>query len=318
MTGTPARRGPGHDPALSGLSIFERGWLSSNNVLIHDPQGSVLVDASHCLHAAQTVQLVRHALAPGGERLAAVLNTHLHSDHCGGNAALAQAFAGVPVFVPSGAWPAVQPWDDERLSFKDTGQRCERFAAAGTLTPGEHLRLGARDWEVIAAPGHDPDSVVLFDHTHGVLISADALWENGFGVVFPELDGVDAFDEVGAVLDRVERLPVSWVVPGHGAPFADLAGALARARRRLDAFRADPARHARHGAKVLLKYHLLEERRQSLAKLQLWAGQTPLVRRIWVSLGRPDSSVHVWCDRLLDELVAAGAARREADTIVDA
>jgi glyoxylase-like metal-dependent hydrolase (beta-lactamase superfamily II) len=38
---------------------------------------------------------------------------------------------------------------------------------------------------VIAAPGHDPDSVMLLDRHHGVLIYADALRENGFGVVFP-------------------------------------------------------------------------------------------------------------------------------------
>lgn len=318
MSAAPGSSDAARDPALQGLSVFERGWLSSNNVLVHDPAGSVLVDASHCLHGPQTVQLVTHALAPRGERLAAVLNTHLHSDHCGGNAALQQAFPGVPVFVPSGSWPAVQPWDEERLSFVATGQRCEPFTAAGTLADGEHLKLGGRDWEVIAAPGHDPDSVVLFDHTHGVLISADALWENGFGVVFPELDGIDAFDQVAAVLDRIESLPASWIVPGHGAPFRDLPGALARARRRLDGFRADPTRHSRHGAKVLLKYHLLEEGQQSVAKLHLWAGQTPLMRRIWVSLGRPESSVHAWCGQLVDELVAAGAARREGDTVLNA
>ena len=76
---------------LPGLSVFERGWLSSNNVLIHGAGGgATLVDTSHCLHAEQSVALVRHALlrAEPQERLVRVLNTHLHSDHCGGNAAL--------------------------------------------------------------------------------------------------------------------------------------------------------------------------------------------------------------------------------------
>ena len=64
---------------------------------------------------------------------------------------------------------------------------------------------GARAWDVLAAPGHDPHSVMLFDAAQGVLISADALWENGFGVVIPELDGVGAYDYVAAVLARIER-----------------------------------------------------------------------------------------------------------------
>lgn len=306
------------DPALAGLSIFERGWLSSNNVLIHDPAGAVLVDSGHCLHADQTVALVRQVLARTGQALSAVLNTHLHSDHCGGNAALTRAFGDLPVFVPASTWDAVQAWDDARLSYAPTGQRMERFQAAGTLHAGERLRLGGRDWEVIAAPGHDPDSVVLFDHTHGVLISADALWENGFGVVFPELDGVDAFDDVGRVLALLEGLPARWIVPGHGAPFQDLPGAIARARRRLAGLQSDPSRHRLYAAKVLLKHHLLEEERQSIARLHLWAGETPLLRRIWVDLDRPRASVHAWCDELLDELVQRGAARREGDVAVNA
>src|SRR5438445_6438188 len=66
----------------AGLQFFERGWLSSNNVLFasSSPAGeSVLVDTGYASHAAQTVALVRHAL--GGGLLGRVINTHLHSDH---------------------------------------------------------------------------------------------------------------------------------------------------------------------------------------------------------------------------------------------
>ena len=75
------------------------------------------------------------------------------------------------------------------------------------------LTLANLTWQVHAAPGHDPHSVVLFQPDHRLLISADALWENGFGVVFPELDGEDAFDEVGATLDLIERLAPLTVIP---------------------------------------------------------------------------------------------------------
>jgi glyoxylase-like metal-dependent hydrolase (beta-lactamase superfamily II) len=311
------------DPALAGLHIFERGWLSSNNVLIHGGgAGAVLVDSSHCLHGEQTVALVQQALETVGrargaptEPLAAVLNTHLHSDHCGGNAALQRAFDDVPVFVPAASWEAVRTWDEDALTYRATAQCIERFTASGTLQPGETLRLGDRSWQVLAAPGHDPDSVILFDATHGLLISADALWENGFGVVFPELEGDDAFDQVAEVIDLIEDLPVRWVVPGHGRPFQDIAGALQRARRRLAGLRGDPARHRHHAAKVLLKYHLLEEQRQSVARLHLWASGAPLLRTVWERQGRPEASLHAWVDRLVDELTDAGAVQRAGDTV---
>jgi len=317
----PPQRPP--PPALRGLSIFERGWLSSNNVLVHgEGAGAALIDASHCLHAEQTVALVRHALAaaapPGtvAEPLVCVVNTHLHSDHCGGNATLQAAF-GMPVFIPPGSWDAVMAWNEEALSFRATGQRCERFEAQGTVAVGEELALGGRRWQVLGAPGHDPDSVMLFDAAHGVLISADALWENGFGVVFPELDGIDAFDDVERVLELIEGLPVQWVVPGHGAPFIDVKGALERARQRLAGFRQDRGRHARYAAKVLLKYHLMEERRQTVAALHLWAGAVPLLRRLWIGQGCPARSLHAWCDVLVAEMTASGALSVSDGVVAD-
>jgi glyoxylase-like metal-dependent hydrolase (beta-lactamase superfamily II) len=304
--------------ALEGLSVFERGWLSSNNVLLHgdgDGEPATLVDASHCLHGEQTVALVRHALR-GGEALSAIVNTHLHSDHCGGNAALQRAF-GARLSIPPGEADAVSRWDEDALSYRATGQRIERFAHDALLRPGDALRVGRRTWQAFAAPGHDPHSLVLFDAQHGVLISADALWANGFGVVFPELDGESAFDDVAAVLDLIERLSPSVVIPGHGAPFTDVAGALQRARSRLAGFVADPARHARHGAKVLLKYHLLEERQQLLPALLAWWQTTPLARRVWQRLNRPDGDLATWGGRLVGELADTGALHIDGSTVLD-
>ncbi|MEY3474017.1 MAG: hypothetical protein RL087_475, partial [Pseudomonadota bacterium] len=269
------------DEPLSGLTVLQRGWLSSNNVLIHPAPGeagAVLVDSSHVNHAEQTCALVAHALQ--GQRLARLVNTHLHSDHCGGNAAL-KAVHGMPISVAPGMAGVVRGWDAQRLTYRATGQRCARFEADDELSTEVPLRAGGRDWEVLAAPGHDPDSVVLFDRAHGVLISADALWENGFGVVFPELEGEPGFDDVGRVLDQIDALPVRVVIPGHGAPFTDAAGALERARRRLAGFRADPQRHAQYAVKVLIKYHLMEERRQALQALLDWAAHTPYLHALW-------------------------------------
>lgn len=49
-----------------GMKVFERGWLSSNSVLLLDggePGESVLIDSGYCTLAAQTLALVRNALA---------------------------------------------------------------------------------------------------------------------------------------------------------------------------------------------------------------------------------------------------------------
>jgi glyoxylase-like metal-dependent hydrolase (beta-lactamase superfamily II) len=306
-------------PLPTGVRVLERGWLSSNNVLI-DPgpgeAGATLIDTSHVNHAEQTVQLVRHALS--GAPLGRVVNTHLHSDHCGGNATLERAY-GVRAIVPATLAEAVSQWDRERLSHASTDQACERFGAGSTLAPGDMLAAGGRHWQALAAPGHDPDSLVFFEEDSGTLISADALWENGFGVVFPELDGDDGFDDVEATLEQLAALPVRLVIPGHGAPFVDAAAALARARARLAAFRSDPSRHARHAVKVFLKYHLMEVRRQPYAGALRWAAGTPSVGGLWQRFGRGKAaSAEEWVGEMLDELVRNGSLARDGELLLDA
>ena len=306
-------------PALKGLTVLERGWLSSNNVLIHPApgeDGAVLVDTGHVNHAEQTCALVAHALR--GVPLTRIVNTHLHSDHCGGNAAL-QAAHGAPIWVAAGMAQPVRNWDERRLTYLGTGQRIARFGAQAELATGAALQAGGRSWEVLPAPGHDPDSMMLFDREHGVLISADALWEHGFGVVFPEVVGEPGFDDVEAVLEVIAALPVRVVIPGHGRVFTDVAGALARARSRLAGFRADPPRHARHAAKVLVKYHLMEERAQDETALLDWAAGTPYLRALWEQHGSGGgATARDWAAGIVGELIAGGALRREGALVSDA
>ncbi len=299
----------------AGLRVFERGWLSSNNVLFDGGLSgeAVLVDSGYCAHAEQTVALVRAAL--GTKALARVVNTHLHSDHCGGNAALQREF-GCAVDVPSGEVDKVDCWDESALTFRDTGQSCPRFSRTGAVSAGDVIRLGALDWSAIAAPGHDPESFVLHQPELKLLISADALWQRGFGVVFPELEGVDAFDSVGQTLDRIAQLEVDWVIPGHGAPFQDMPSALATARARLEGFISDPARHSRHAAKVLIKFHLLEMQRAKREELMKWATAT---RFMQLSHARHFANVPIleWTAQLLAELAAVSAIRLEGNVILD-
>ncbi len=296
------------------MTVFERGWLSSNNVLFTGSEGAALVDTGYCSHAEQTVALVRAAL--GDVPLTRIFNTHLHSDHCGGNSALQQAWPDVQTLIPPGQAEHVRHWDAYALSYTPTGQECPEFRCDDVLLPGSEILLGGKPWQVHAAPGHDPHSVVLFEPQARILISADALWENGFGVVFPEIEGVRAFDEVGATLDLIERLAPEVVIPGHGALFVDAPRAVATARRRLEGFVRDPGKHAMYASKVLLKYKLLEWQAISTEALEAWAGATPYFGKLHSTYfaGEPQSA---WMHNLVNELVRSGAARREGEMLVN-
>jgi len=296
----------------ASVRVFERGWLSSNNILLHDANHAALIDSGYCTHSAQTVALVHNAL--GGQALDLLLNTHLHSDHCGGNAALQAAYPAMLTRIPPGLAHAVKPWTPSQLSFDATGQSCPPFHIDATLQPGSTLTLGGLEWEVHAAPGHDPHSVVLFAPGPRLLISADALWENGFGVVFPELEGEDAFDEVGATLDLIEGLKALTVIPGHGAPFATVSQALQTARKRLDYFQRQPDRHRNYAAKVLLKFKLLEQQSMSVDSLVEWAVSTSYMKQM-TELGDDAGSARTLVLDWLTQLVQSGAAELNGDRV---
>lgn len=297
------------------ITVFERGWLSSNNVLISGQSCTALVDSGYCTHAEQTLALVQHALA--GRSLDLLLNTHLHSDHCGGNAVLQAVYPNLHTAIPPGLANAVKTWNPVALTYTPTGQQCPSFAFSSLIQPASSIQLGDLFWEIHAAPGHDTHSVILFEPESKALISADALWENGFGVVFPELEGEQAFQEVADTLDLIESLQPRIVIPGHGRVFNDAKKSLAAARSRLKSFTDNPIKHANYAGKVLLKFKLLELHRITRQDLDSWALQTPYFRvlheRYFQNVG-----IAAWLQQLLQDLLTSGAARQEGIYIADA
>ena len=88
-----------HDLTHIGIHVFERGWLSSNNILCIGANNASIVDTGYVDHAEQTMALVQHALRE--RALDHIVNTHLHSDHCGGNARLQEVHPNVHTRVPA-------------------------------------------------------------------------------------------------------------------------------------------------------------------------------------------------------------------------
>jgi glyoxylase-like metal-dependent hydrolase (beta-lactamase superfamily II) len=289
------------------LRVFVRDWLSSNNLLCLG-DAPALIDTGHVKRADETVRLVGQALG-GGAALAAIAHTHLHSDHCGGTAALQAAHPGALTWVPEPTLAHVQAWDEDALTFGDTVQRCARFTAQRALTPGRTVRLGRRDWQIHAAPGHDALAVLLFDPASGVLVAGDAMWEHGVGIIFPHIAGSDGFVPFIDTLALIERLDPAIVVPGHGMPFARAGGAidaaLERARQRVAYFADHPAQHALYAAKVLIKYQMLDVERMTRPAFHAWIDAVPMLRLLHRQ-HRPDLPWGGWRDQVLASLFDKG------------
>ncbi|MBR0566962.1 MBL fold metallo-hydrolase [Azoarcus sp. L1K30] len=299
-----------HFPA--SVRVIERGWLSANNVLLFDGDEATLIDSGYVSHAAQTLALVRAGL--DGRSLARLINTHSHSDHIGGNAAVQRTF-GCSITIPSGMADAVANWDEDALLLSTAAQQGERFVATGLLDAGEHFIAGELAWQAVAVPGHDMDALAYYNPERRILISGDALWRDGFGILFADVLGRgDGLGEARRALEAIGRLAVDAVIPGHGAPFSDFDAALERAFARLRAFEDDGARMARNAIRGCVTFALLDARRMALEDLPRYLAETPLYREAnarFLGLG-----AEALADWLVRELERAGVAHREGVDLV--
>ncbi|MFM7802087.1 MAG: MBL fold metallo-hydrolase, partial [Limnohabitans sp.] len=178
----------------AGFIFFQRDWLSSNSLLLKHQHSAYLFDSGYVTHANQLIDFLSHQL--GHQPLQVLINTHLHSDHCGGNALIQSTYEHVQIWVPSSQFNIVNSWDEEGLSYQLTGQLCPRFTATGSVSEYDTLLIHGLSWNVFSSKGHDIDSLIFFQPDHGLLLSADALWENGLSVVFPEFIGGKGFEHV--------------------------------------------------------------------------------------------------------------------------
>jgi glyoxylase-like metal-dependent hydrolase (beta-lactamase superfamily II) len=293
---------------LPQLHVFVRDWLSSNNILLKSRDGHVLIDSGYVRHAPLTLALLATPQGIGDAPLSRLVNTHCHSDHMGGNGAI-QTHYGCHISLPVGEAPLVAVWDEQTLLLDYCDQRADRFSCEETISPGETRIWGDLEWRALAAPGHDMGALVFFNPEHGILISGDALWQNGYGFVMPREIDPQAMPATRATLEMLARLPIRVVIPGHGDPFSDVAAALERAFARTAAFEADTLRVARHALKVVLVFALLDKQRMRQDELPAYLDRVGIYRDFNARFFRVPPAV--LADRLVGELERAGAVRRE-------
>ncbi len=294
------------------LVVLERGWLSSNNILFHEGDGATLVDSGYVTHAAQTVSLVGHALA--GRRLTRLVNTHSHSDHIGGNAALQETFA-CEVIVPAGLHAVIAEWDENALLLSPLGQQAARFQHDRVIAAGDGIEMGGLAWQALAVPGHDMEALAYYNPEKRLLISGDALWENGFGVIFPELLGeADGLAATRATLEMLARLPIDAVIPGHGSVFANVDVAFDRAFRRVDYFAANIDKLAWNAIKVLVSFALMERQSLPAAAFDDFVRALPFAVDLNARyLGLAEDQLG---ERILRELLLVNALRLQGEMLV--
>ncbi len=148
-------------------------------------------------------------------KVAAILNTHGHSDHIAGNAALKEAFPEAPLII--GRNDAHLLTDPEANLSRPFGVDLVSPPADRLVDEGERLDLAGFSFEVREIPGHSPGSVIYVAEGESppFVIGGDVLFASSIGRF--DFPGGNGRQLVEGIRSKLLTLPEETVVyPGHG------------------------------------------------------------------------------------------------------
>ncbi|HVG45794.1 MAG TPA: MBL fold metallo-hydrolase [Longimicrobium sp.] len=207
---------------LGGGAHVLRGAVNSG--LVETENGLLAIDTGLDRGAANRLLRAAEAL---GRPIVAILNTHAHADHHGGNAQLVRRL-GVPVHAPAVEEAVIREPRYEPVylfggaapvsSLVNRFLQAEPSPVDHVFRVGETVVVDGRPLEVVDLAGHSLAQVGI--RAGDVLFAADGF----FGREPLEKHGVPYLVDASRWMETLRalgRVDAAWMVPGHGEPLDD-------------------------------------------------------------------------------------------------
>ena len=256
---------------IKDLFFIERGFLNGNH-FVYRSDAPVLIDTAYIADFDETEKSIAR-LGVNLADVSLIISTHTHCDHIGGNHAIQQK-SGCDIALHKIGKYFIDTRDDWATWWRYYNQEAEFFDCARALEDGDMITLGPHDFEVIYTPGHAADGIVLYNRRDKILISSDTLWQTDMAVMTLRVEGSRALFHMLESLQKIEKLEVQMVYPGHGPPFQDMHKAITRSKKRIENFLQHPEAIGEDVLKKIIVYTLMMNKAIPAASLYGYLMQT--------------------------------------------
>ena len=213
---------------LKQLSVHAFYLEDQPNIgVIKEGDSAILIDSGA---NEKTAGKILKALEKEGLYPLAIVNTHSHADHCGGNAFLRER-TGALVYAPRTEASIIQsPFLELFYLFSGAhplAELKEEMAPASEVDyiiadEEASLTIDSLPLNIVRLPGHSPNQIGI--EVDQVLFSADALFSPELLAYYRIPFHADIFRQK-ETLARLARAPYGVYVPAHSPPGRDLAAA---------------------------------------------------------------------------------------------
>ncbi|MBD5196611.1 MAG: MBL fold metallo-hydrolase [Bacteroides sp.] len=195
------------------IAKFEFSLFGINTYVVYDPKEKKAAIIDPGMINREEEEALTRFLERNSLEVTQIINTHLHIDHAIG-AAFAKKRFKAPLFGHKEDAFLGERLQQQAIAF-GINTDVEGISIDTYLEPGDKIKVGSGELEVLHVPGHSPGSIALYDREGGFVITGDALFEGSVGRT--DLPGGNGTQLIQSIRENLLPLPDSTIVyPGHG------------------------------------------------------------------------------------------------------
>ncbi len=230
----------------AGVCFIERMNPSANMVIIGCSK-PVLIDTGFISEISLTESLIRDS-GYFPETIQLIINTHYHSDHVGANSSFQKKYG---INIAAHRWEAglINNNNREAWCSRWLDRPVEPYIVNCLLSDGDEIETDTEVIKVMHTPCHTLGHICLFLPGTQALICGDFLAKNDVGWINIFREGAASIEAARDSLDKVAKLPLKRIYPGHGPVVTEPPATIDQARSRLEKWLRDPEKVAWHACK---------------------------------------------------------------------